>query len=461
MTFNFELKTTPNKRGKYPIYLRITENRKLRRVKTTIELSRIADWNKDKQRIRSSEPSYVAWNDQLDIELERAKSQYRELKEEGVATTRQLIRNLKGMSDAPTLLIYARRVQDSFKEIGQLASYNKYRDSVNKLEAYLTDSHGSVQDVIFAEVTVDFVEHYRLFLSQLPNSRKRMGEEHLHPNSVAKHMKVLRAIINRAIEQDHFMKKDSNPFDALDIKEIPTVKAKLQDGEISILETIDLPVGSLMNDARNAYLLSMYCAGMRLGDVIQLRWLNFENGRLTYQMGKNYKIVDVKLVPKAEMILAAYRKQGDKSTDYVFPYLDNDAQYAKYITVDEKKSMPARIAEQLFTTINTREAGINKQLKAIAKRAGVKEFTFHSSRHTFARQAHKRGVSNVEIQNLMAHSSLNVTERYMKSLNTDMEDEALIKVFAPVSKEEQVKDLLAKLKQLGLSSEELKNMMEG
>lgn len=455
MTFNFELKTVPNKKGKYPIYLRITENRRMHRIKTTIELSRTSDWNKDKQRIRTSEPNAASWNEQLDIELERAKSQYRALKGEGVATSRQLIRSIKGETDAPTLLVYARRVQDSLKESGQFANYKKYCDSINKLEAFLTDSYGSVEDVIFAEVNACFVEKYFAFLSNLPNSRAKKEDEHLHPNSIAKHMKVLRAIINRAINQDHYMKPVDNPFTNFSIKEIPTVKDKLQDDEIEKLRSVELPTGSLMNDARNAYLLSMYCAGMRLGDVIQLRWQNVENGRLLYPMRKNDKYVDIKLVPQAVAILNEYYQMDSKPSDYIFPFLDNNAAYAKYVTLDERKKMPNPIAQQLFTAINTKEASINRELKVAAIKAGLKQFNFHSSRHTFARQAHKSGVSNLEIQRLMAHSSLNVTERYMKSFDTEMEDEALDKMFTQSSKEEKAKELLDSIKKMGFTPEQI------
>ena len=50
ITFNFEA-NEENKRGNFPIYLRITENRKHRRYRTSIELSRKIDWNRLAQEI--------------------------------------------------------------------------------------------------------------------------------------------------------------------------------------------------------------------------------------------------------------------------------------------------------------------------------------------------------------------------------------------------------------------------
>lgn len=85
---------------------------------------------------------------------------------------------------------------------------------------------------------------------------------------------------------------------------------------------------------------------------------------------------------------------------------------------------------------------------------------FHSSRHTFARQAHKSGVSNLEIQRLMAHSSLYVTERYMKSFDTEMEDEALDKMFTQSSKDEKAKELLESIKKMGFTPEQIVELLK-
>lgn len=39
-TFTFELNNKPNKMGKYAVLLRITQGRKLKRLKTSIELNK-------------------------------------------------------------------------------------------------------------------------------------------------------------------------------------------------------------------------------------------------------------------------------------------------------------------------------------------------------------------------------------------------------------------------------------
>ena len=81
-SFNFELSQRPNRKGKYPVYLRITQNRKSKRIKTSIELNKASDWNKKSHEVRKSEPNAKVWNDVLSKELEKANSSYRKLRDE-------------------------------------------------------------------------------------------------------------------------------------------------------------------------------------------------------------------------------------------------------------------------------------------------------------------------------------------------------------------------------------------
>ena len=93
-SFNLEV-NTPNKRGHYPIYLRVTENRKHKRYLSSIELSRKIDWNSSAQEIRTTEPNAKKWNDELQKLIERAKDIYRDLDEDGIATAEKSLRFLR------------------------------------------------------------------------------------------------------------------------------------------------------------------------------------------------------------------------------------------------------------------------------------------------------------------------------------------------------------------------------
>ena len=56
---------------------------------------------------------------------------------------------------------------------------------------------------------------------------------------------------------------------------------------------------------------------------------------------------------------------------------------------------------------------IAKSFKNACKRAGIKKFRFHDLRHTVATRLVERGVDIRTEQEIMAHSSIVTTQRYM------------------------------------------------
>jgi integrase len=61
--------------------------------------------------------------------------------------------------------------------------------------------------------------------------------------------------------------------------------------------------------------------GMRVSDVLQLRWSNIVNERLDYTAGKTQKSRSKKIIKRAGDILNLYRKPKQKPTDSIFPFL--------------------------------------------------------------------------------------------------------------------------------------------
>lgn len=64
-TYNFELNSKPTQKGTYVVLFRITENKKHKRIKTTIELKSPKHWNPKAQEVRKSEPNFKVMNQAL------------------------------------------------------------------------------------------------------------------------------------------------------------------------------------------------------------------------------------------------------------------------------------------------------------------------------------------------------------------------------------------------------------
>ena len=139
--------------------------------------------------------------------------------------------------------------------------------------------------------------------------------------------------------------------------------------------------------------------------------------------------------------------------------LNNSAAWAGAITQKEKDVLPAELKKALFDQIGAKNALINKELKKIALRANIsKKLSFHISRHSFAKVAKQKGMDNSIVKDLLAHSNMATTERYMGSFDTEENDKALESLFESKKPSADVEPLLQQLQ--SLSPEERKRLIE-
>lgn len=442
-TFNLELNSKPNRDNTFSILLRITQDRKHKRVKTSVQVKNKNDFNskaKFGKWIRTSEPNHKKWNDELESEIEKAKDIYRELKDEGIATKENIVANISAEQRSDSFLEYVKKVKQEIYNAGGQRNYKKYNDFYNKL-TYFLENEKKVNDITFKGLTPSFLSAFHSHLKTLRNQRH--PDKFLHPNSIAVTLNIFKTLINRAIEIDRQMKFDTNPFIAYSYKTIKTSKEKLSETEINQLEDVKLDINSLHHHARNCFLFSFYCAGIRAGDLLQLRWINITaDNRLEYQMDKNTKPRNFKLIPKAINILNQYKTKASKRTDYIFPFLDSNADYAVATTQDEISTMSRALNEKRLSRISTNNALLNKYIKKVAKQVSItKTVSMHIARHTFASIAKQKNIANGVIQELLAHENSRTTDVYMGNFDTSVQDNALNSIF-DIGNDKTINELL-------------------
>ena len=449
--FNFELATSKNRFGDYPIMLRINRGTDKKRVKTPVVVKKV-DWNPKTNEVRQTDVEYKIKNEDLENFKKKYESIYKKLAEGGVVSLENIVLSAKATEISESFLQYAKDRTQVIYDAGGIRTWKKYNGFCNKLEAYLKSIRKS--DLLFAELTPSFLSKFDAFLHKLPNERH--PEQLLHQNTIAVVFNIFKTLVNRAITIDDKMKPEQNPFMKFKYGSLKTEKEKLDAVELDTIKELDLQEGSLIWHCRNYFFFSFYCAGIRAGDLIQLRWYNITpEGRLNYQMGKNHKVRDLKLVQPAIDILAYYKKEGAKPTDYIFPLLDDSEQWCKYITQEQKDVMPSDLKKRMFEVIGAKNALINKELAKIQKLAGLeKRISFHISRHSFAKAAKDAGIDNLEVKALLAHTNLSTTQKYMGEFDTQQNDEALDTIFKKDDEEMLLKQLQ------GVNPELLKKVLE-
>ena len=429
-TFRFELNGRPTKNKTYVVYLRVTVGGKRKLIKTMVEIARPSDFNakcKGENWIRGGVRDAKVLNAQLADILAKAKETYKELDKEGEVTTVALAKEMNTEAVSPSFLAFARERAQMIYDNGGWRNWRKYCGLINKLDAFRKKRR--MADITVADMTVELLTRFENFLHKWENERE--PGKLLHPNTIEVQFNILRTLVHRAIEVG-IMEASKDPFLVFKYRGVKTIKEKLDDSEMERIINLELEEGSLIWHCKNYFLFSYYCAGIRAADLIQLRWGNVTaSGRLHYQMGKNHKERDLLLVEQAIEILRHYQRDDAKATDYIFPLLSNDTEYAGYVTQADKDRMRPELRHKMYQDISSKNALINKYLKKIAEKAEIeKPLSMHISRHSFAHIAQESGAESSAIKNILGHSNLATTERYMGSFDTTKTDETLRNVFA-------------------------------
>ena len=133
-TFTFELQNKPTSAGQYPVYIRITKDRKHKRIKTTIALKKKSDWNPKAKEIRTSEKHSQAWNEQLEKELEEAKQTYRDNRDSSLDA---LVGTIKDREVSESFISFAEAKIEEARATESIGTYRHYKSTLKMLQSYL------------------------------------------------------------------------------------------------------------------------------------------------------------------------------------------------------------------------------------------------------------------------------------------------------------------------------------
>jgi integrase/recombinase XerD len=416
-SFNLWVNTKPRaKDGTFDIYIRVTQDRRHKSLKTGIAINSISEFNpkaKPGNWIRGRAGAVKKLNDELEKQLEAIKGHYRKLQGKRQAPSKEsIVQSYKGNKSAD-YLAYLKKVISRFQAAGSYRSVKRYNQLLNKLTEFV----GKGKPLPFDQINVSFLKDFHAELSGL------------HKNTIYEHFKNFKASFNQAIAED-LISIDDSPFVKFKVKQVVTHKQKLTLEEIQRLKALKLEPGTAIWNALNCFLFSFYCGGVRAGDVITMRWNNISNGNLSYVMAKtkddDLLEKSVPLIPEALEILKHYRVNQPRTTDFIFGLLDNKLS----TIIDYDKKIRSGHEKMIFDKIASRNAMLNKHLKVLALMAEIdKPLTFHISRHSFAQFAINQEINPKTLQTILGHKKFATTEKYIKTMNSKAVDDAMHEIF--------------------------------
>lgn len=393
------IRKKPNSQGQFPLVLRITKDRR----STYLYTGQYIDhkyWDQANRCVRKSHPNAVRLNNLLLAKLAEANKTLLTLTSDQKDYSSQ---SIKQEITTPLSKV-------TFKEIAD--GYLKELDANNKINRYITDKARIGHLMCFAnnnhltckEIDVAFLRRFMSYLK---------GEKKLSPRTVINTLILIRTIYNRAIRQGVVDRKHY-PFgkDKIRIKFPETEKVGLTKEEIQAIEALD-GLTAQETHARNVWLFSFYLAGMRVGDVINIRWSDIYDGRLHYRMNKNSKLLSLKLPEKVSSILEYYKSDKKNDDDFIFP---------------EMKNANFKNARDVLAKSKTATKKFNRNLSKLAGKASIdKKLTMHIARHSFGNIAGE-AIPIQMLQKLYRHSSIITTINYQANFMHQDTDDALDKV---------------------------------
>lgn len=384
-----------NEKGEMPLYIRIIKRRKTKFISLGIKVHPDL-WNHEKLRVKSQYPHSGRVNAFIAKKVAEAESTALDIESRETFVTSKKIKEAILGRPSVSIIKYVEQYLSDLKANGKMGTYDKVNATLQKLKVYLKG-----KDLQFEEFDLFFLKAYERYL------RDELGNS---PNTIHGNLKIFRKVFNDAVRED-IVELQNNPFTKFKLKWEKTKKEFLTEQELSAIEKLDLPEGTIIDHHRNMYVFAAYAGGIRISDILQLQWKNFDGTHINIITQKTKESINIKLPSKALFIIEKYSmlQPERRNSDYIFPLLLNHVDYSN--------------PEVLFKTISSNTAFANKNLKIIAKRAKIeKSISFHTSRHTWATRALRKGMRIEYVSKLMGHSSIKTTQIYAKIVNSELDN---------------------------------------
>lgn len=275
----------------------------------------------------------------------------------------------------------SKRQQDSIRNLfirlgrNWVEQSNRKESTKNNLYSTLSLLQEFTPDVSIPDISYTYLKDFESFLI-------KKGQA---VNTIAKHLRHLRTLVNEAVRQD-LLTPEANPFRKYQIRTITSKHVFLLPGELQKLENLSLPVRyEHLQHTLDAFLFCCY-TGLRYSDFTHLSADN-----LIKPDKRNIWIVFKSIKTSIEIQIPLYLLFRGKAVSILHKYSKNPNNFFNLKP----------------------NSSVNKELIRIGKLAKInKHFSFHTARHTNASLLIYEGVPITTVQKLLGHQSIKTTEGY-------------------------------------------------
>ncbi|MFI3290218.1 MAG: site-specific integrase, partial [Rikenellaceae bacterium] len=265
------------------IYYQIIRNRAIRQIATEYRIYS-SEWDEDYSGVVTSQ--FQTERDKLLTNIkERIKLDINRLNHIVVALNKQganfsaddVVSTFERELQGQTLFTFTLGVITRLRELRKERCVETYTTTLN---SFMRFREGA--DLLLTDINSDLMMSYEAHLKY----------EGVTMNTVSFYMRILRAIYNRAVDQELIEQK--HPFKKVYTGVDKTVKRALPLKSIKQIKELDLSLNPRSSFARDMFMLSFYTRGMSFIDMAFLRKKDLQNGIITYRRRKTGQQLHIK-----------------------------------------------------------------------------------------------------------------------------------------------------------------------
>lgn len=394
------LRNKANKQGLFPLALRITKDRKSSFIFLEHYISK-SDWDSVNSKVKKSHPNSTRLNNMLAQKFAEANESLIDIQSKKQITNSSVLKQqIKKSVKGSTVFDIAKLYIEILEKTKKFTRISADKPRIERLKEFF-----KTEKVFFEDLTENVINKFAIHLKSTRNINQR---------TVINHIVVIRSLFSLAIKEGVVDSK-YYPFGKgkVVIKFPESNKIGLSEDEVKKIEALPLDFNNPIYHAKNIWLFAFYFAGMRVSDVLQIRWNQIVDNRLFYKMGKNQKVLSLIIPNKALKIIKIYESLKNNQNDFIFP---------------ELKGLKDLNEKSIRIKINTADKKFNKHLKKLCLELGIdKKISMHIARHTFGNISGDK-IPIQMLQQLYRHSSITTTISYQSNFINKEADNALEKV---------------------------------
>ncbi len=337
-------------------------------------------------------------------DLRRMETVIAKMKKGGAYTIDELMGRYRAVMKGNTLGAFTEKLAKEMEEGGFLRTARAYRTAVTRFIEFAGNKNLSYEHIT-PELLGDFQ-------AALKSDGRTM-------NTISCYMRSLRAIYNKAINDGRIARRADNLFGGVYTGVSTTRKRALSHEELAMLAAFDPTMETSgrtkrqelpehLQPALAMYLFCYHARGMCFIDMAYLKKSDLKGDVIRYRRHKTGQAIELQVLPAMRRIIDWFVPQMT-GNPYLFPIItdpdgDTDLQYESGLRVQ------------------------NQRLKKIASICGIKGFSTHSARHSWATVAKNAGLPLSVISEGLGHTNQRTTEIYMDSLERSILNRASLMV---------------------------------